>query len=79
MVILYCINYYVLYIVANCDRLYYYRYIHAYTNIHNYINLCSISLPFSLFQPALDYITYIGCSISLLCLLACIIFYLTLR
>ena len=35
-------------------------------------------LPLSL-QPALDYITYIGCSISLLCLLACIIFYLTLR
>ena len=30
-------------------------------------------------QPALDYITYIGCSISLLCLLASIIFYLTLR
>ena len=32
-----------------------------------------------LLQPALDYITYIGCSISLLCLLASIIFYLTLR
>ena len=31
-------------------------------------------LPLSL-QPALDYITYIGCSISLLCLLASIIFY----
>ena len=35
-------------------------------------------LPLSL-QPALDYITYIGCSISLLCLLASIIFFLTLR
>ena len=30
-------------------------------------------------QPALDYITYIGCSISLLCLLASIIFFLSLR
>ena len=31
------------------------------------------------FQLPLDYITYIGCSISLLCLLASIIFFLSLR
>ena len=30
-------------------------------------------------QPVLDFITYIGCSISLLCLLASIIFFLSLR
>ena len=30
-------------------------------------------------QTPLDYITYIGCSISFLCLLVCIVFFLALR
>ena len=30
-------------------------------------------------QPALNYITYIGCSVSFLCLLASIIFFISLR
>ena len=44
-----------------------------------YIHPVSISLLSLSLQPALNYITYIGCSISLLCLLASIIFFLTLR
>ena len=36
------------------------------------------SNPFS-FQPPLDYITYIGCSISFVCLIGAIIFFLSLR
>jgi len=58
----------------NC---YSYMLIHQHS-IYIYILFHYPHLSFSL-QPALDYITYIGCSISLLCLLACIVFYLTLR
>ena len=48
--------------------------------LYIYSTSCFNISTFSLsLQPALDYISYIGCSISLLCLLASIIFYLALR
>ena len=60
------------------------NYIHAvgtfewYSDIVYFIHFsCFYAVLF--LQPALNYITYIGCSISLLCLLASIIFFISLR